>query len=717
MSTRDGGAGAAEHALFNAVLQEDVEQVKRLLEAGASVNAQEAEGGWAPLHAAVQNCHEELVHLLLAHGADPLQCKRNGATPFILAGIMGHVGLLDLFLSRGAQVDECDHNGFTALAEAATYGHVDAVRFLHARGADVNLRQRSREEQARMRKGGSTALMRAAERGHEATVRALLLELHADASARDNCGRNALVYALRHRDEARVLRIARLLLAQGADVRVRCERGKTPLLLALEQRHERVAQMLLAQPDIELDATDRELNTALLVAVRLELNDVVDQLCARGANTDCGDLVMMARRKYNRALVQILRRHRVREDFQLPAADWKPQSARWGRALTHLHGTYRPLIRGLKVFIDREYKIADTSEGGVYLGFYQGREVAVKRFYQGSEPGQREVACLQRHREPGHLVTFYESQEDSGCVFVCLALYEHSLEEYLQKAPGQGPGQGEDEFARSVCASVFKGVLQLHRSGYAHQDLHPSNVLLDSKRAAWLADFDKSTEKAGDEEIRADLKALGLLVLYLARKGDVSWEKLKAKSQEEQEALCPDADSLDLLQCLLQPQGEATELLPQLLGHPFFWSWEKRYRALRDVGNESDIKVQKRQSLLFELLESDTSRHSRSFAEWNKKIDEPVMKKMEEFYKRNSKRKKKCPHYENTVVGLLKFIRNIGAHVDDKVNEDMKSIIGEPSHYFQKKFPDLFIYVYRKLRDEPYNQHFEKNSPAQPASG
>lgn len=38
----------------------------------------------------------------------------------------------------------------------------------------------------------------------------------------------------------------------------------------------------------------------------------------------------------------------------------------------------------------------------------------------------------------------------------------------------------------------------------------------------------------------------------------------------------------------------------------------------------------------------------------------------------------------------------------------MRLIIGEPSRYLQMKFPDLVIYVYKKLQNTEYRKHFPK---------
>uniref|UniRef100_A0A674JH19 Uncharacterized protein n=1 Tax=Terrapene triunguis TaxID=2587831 RepID=A0A674JH19_9SAUR len=89
----------------------------RLLEEVADVNSK-VEGGWTPLHSAVQADQEEIVNLLLEQGADPRARKDNGATPFIIAGIVGNVSLLELLLSKGSEINEKDNNGFTAFMEA-----------------------------------------------------------------------------------------------------------------------------------------------------------------------------------------------------------------------------------------------------------------------------------------------------------------------------------------------------------------------------------------------------------------------------------------------------------------------------------------------------------------------------------------------------------------------------------------------------------------------
>ncbi|XP_037681141.1 2-5A-dependent ribonuclease [Choloepus didactylus] len=687
--------------LIEAVQKRNIQLVQNLLERGADVNFQEVDGGWTPLHNAVQLGSEDMVELLLQHGADPCRRKKNGATPFLVAGIVGNVKLLDLFLSKGSEVNECDLNGFTAFMEAAVYGKVDALKFLHENGAEVNLGRKTKEDQKKLRKGGATALMDAAEHGHVDALKVLLDEMGAAVNARDNMGRNALIYALMSSREENVEAIARLLLDHGADVNVRGERGKTPLILAVEKKHLGLVQMLLEQEHIDVNDTDSEGNTALLVAVQGRQEKIARLLCNKGAHVDCGNLVIIARRNYDISLVEFLLRNGAREDFHPPAEDWNPQNSRWGEALKHLHRIYRPMIGKLKIFIDEEYKIADTSEGGIYLGFYEGQEAAVKRFCEGSILAQKEVSCLQNSRENCNLVTFYGTESQGDCLYVCLALCERTLEEHLAMNCRGAAENAEDEFSRSALLSIFKAVAELHLVGYAHQDLHPQNILIDSKNAVRLADFDKSVKYAGHlQEIERDLEALGRLVLYVVKKGDIPFETLKVQSNEEVIRLYPDEEIQDLIRHLFSPGKNLQTPLCEMLGHPFFWSWESRYRTLQGLGNESDIKVRKATSEILKKLNQGPHEPSRSFDQWTSKIDQRVMRKMNKFYEKSRN------FYQDSVGDLLKFIRNLGAHINEKTNKDMKLKIGDPAQYFQKTFPDLMIYVYTKLQDTEYTKHF-----------
>lgn len=719
-STSSGGQRTTE--LIEAVKRQDIDGIQKLLERGADVNACEDIGGWTPLHNAVQCGRVDIVELLLRHGADPHPRKKNGATPFIIAGIQGDVKLLEIFLSKGADVNDCDVYGFTAFMEAAEYGNVEALRFLFEKGANVNKGRITGEDHRRLKQGGATALMSAAEHGHVEVVRVLLNDMGAEVNACDNMGRNALIRALLSPCNDNVEEITHLLLHHGADVNVKGEGGKTPLISAVEKKQINLVQMLLNQEHINVDDRDHEGKTALQIAVELKQRKIVELLLRdKGANINCGDLVGIARRNYDHLLVNLLLHYGAKEHPDPPVSDWAPQSSRWGEALKKLHSMSRPMIDKLKIFIDEKFKIAPTSEGNIYLGFHDGQEVAVKVFREDSTYAPNEISCLQRCRDHSNLVTFYGSVSNKGCLYVCVSLCEKTLEELLDVRREEAVKDEEDKFALKVLLSIFEAVQVLHLLlDYTHQDLNPQNILIDSKNAVRLADFDKSREWTGNpQEVKSDLEALGRLVLYVVKKGKIPFKTLKAQNNEEVVQQSPDEETKDLILCLFSPGENVKDCVKDLAGHPFFWTWENRYRTLRNVGNESDIKKRKHESELLKLLESGPSKPSRSFDQWTSKIDQYVMEEMNDFYRKNKnfygKKKnfymKNKNFYRNTVGDLLKFIRNIGEHINDKNNKKIKEIIGEPSRYFQKTFPDLVIHVYKKLQHTQYRKHFPQPQP------
>lgn len=73
----------------------------------------------------------------------------------------------------------------------------------------------------------------------------------------------------------------------------------------------------------------------------------------------------------------------------------------------------------------------------------------------------------------------------------------------------------------------------------------------------------------------ASVQALGQLVLYVVMKGEIPFKTLTAENNEKMAEMSPDEETKDLICCLFSPGENVMNCLKDLLGHPFFWTWEK----------------------------------------------------------------------------------------------------------------------------------------------
>jgi ankyrin repeat protein len=81
--------------LHVAAVQNDLDAIRLLVEAGGDINAKDEEG-YSPLHEAVEQGNNDAVILLLNLGADVDVRNDNGLTPDQLAALVGN----DVFRSR-----------------------------------------------------------------------------------------------------------------------------------------------------------------------------------------------------------------------------------------------------------------------------------------------------------------------------------------------------------------------------------------------------------------------------------------------------------------------------------------------------------------------------------------------------------------------------------------------------------------------------------------
>ena len=198
--------------------------MQMLLKAGADINLRNRRGETA-LKIAAFDCIGA-VPFLLAQGADPSLADKTGDTA--LHGIVKYKAatmapLLEGLLQAGADINQVNRHGQTPLIKTAYAPFVrDAVApLLLARGADPNLQDY---------RGDTLLHILAAEKGRTdpGEMVRLLLDRGAGLDIRNRRHLTPLMAAVARKN----VTIAKILIAAGADVNVRSQRG-TPLIASL----------------------------------------------------------------------------------------------------------------------------------------------------------------------------------------------------------------------------------------------------------------------------------------------------------------------------------------------------------------------------------------------------------------------------------------------------------------------------------------------------
>ncbi|KAI3326879.1 hypothetical protein HD806DRAFT_374406 [Xylariaceae sp. AK1471] len=182
-----------------------------------------------------------IVRLLIQHGAD-VNPKRDTEVPALVkAAEAGNVAVISELLDHKADPNACNRLGQTALFSAAIKGHDRVVEALLNGGADVN---------AKDKEGRSALLFLASEKKTKAkwTTDTLgLLHQHgADIEVRDQIERTPLLWAATNSN----IELAGFLLENYANVAATNNRGRTALHLSVEsndkEHREDMVRLLLA---------------------------------------------------------------------------------------------------------------------------------------------------------------------------------------------------------------------------------------------------------------------------------------------------------------------------------------------------------------------------------------------------------------------------------------------------------------------------------------
>jgi ankyrin repeat protein len=221
----------------------DLEEFKRLLDAGGDVNSRCSEG-WRPLHLAAQTLSvrksTEAITILLERHAEVNARDDKGETPLLAAlrqtggsGNEAAIAAAKLLIDAGADVKLAGKSGDTALLSAlqAPYPDQGLVQEIISHGAELTATNAI----------GQSILMQAANAGLLEVVTQVLTKSTSGINAREKkFGLSALMQAAvqGHAD------VVSELLLYGADPKLKSLAGQTARLLAQTRGHEEAAKVL-----------------------------------------------------------------------------------------------------------------------------------------------------------------------------------------------------------------------------------------------------------------------------------------------------------------------------------------------------------------------------------------------------------------------------------------------------------------------------------------
>ncbi|XP_051868517.1 2-5A-dependent ribonuclease-like [Pristis pectinata] len=741
--------------LHSAIQSNHEKVVHLLLEHGADPHLRRKNGATPFITAAIVG-EVSLLEMLLSHGADVNEADANGFTAFMEAAEHDNEDALRFLFNHKADVNKrrqvpdakakVGRGGKTALMSAVEESHENIVNILlDEMHADVNVLDNL----------GRTALIFALKENRQ-TIVETLLKHGANVNSIDNNKETPLSTALKNTKLDSD--VVEMLIKHKPDVNVPDQAGKTPLILAIENKFTKVAKLLLEDYSVDINARDNSGRMALLAAVDIKNVELTKMLCERGADVYCSDNdgntpIMVAKRRYATEIKKILDQSGLKNSKKNveAASNWKKYSKRWHTTLEKLQKVECAHIGNLKLSRIEDFKITRENIPEVFLGFYNREtEVAVKCHRKFSEKASKEKQCLTepKIKASSLFVKLVACESDDYCEYVCLDLCEYNLEEYMEQQPEELHSGAPD-----IMKQLIEALQILHRAKFAHRDLHPSNVLRDVENRVHLADFDKSVNFGNNSTVnisspgtweaseilqklkqeptstfdaselfKADLQALGRLLHYIVTGGKDPYESeedLRENKPSLDKKLCKpeNAEVRDFIEGLLAPAKTRITLL-EAEQHPFLWKEAEKSKFVQDLANEEVVTKRKQESQLVQILNEVGKVKGRSFHKWTNEIDPEVLDNMN---MGQSKKPSKNKIYNDTTNDLLKFIRNLTQHFNEK-NERIKSIVGKPEKYWLRLFPDFIISIYNAVKGTKWKHHFPNDQrqhqmPMAPPSG
>ena len=232
------------------------------------------ENGWTPLMNLARYATAEDCKKLIDAGADINARNKDGSTALMLATCNGEDGetVCDLLLKAGAGINEKNNDGWTPLMWAARYSTPEVCRKLIDAGADVN---------ARKKDGSATLMLATCNSENASAICDLLMQNKAEISAQNNSGDTALIWALFNSTGE----VCKKLIKAGATLDTTTPRGKQVFMQSALNAQTDVCEILI-NAGANVNEKGEEGRTALIEAAVAGNSDTVKLLLDAGADVN-----------------------------------------------------------------------------------------------------------------------------------------------------------------------------------------------------------------------------------------------------------------------------------------------------------------------------------------------------------------------------------------------------------------------------------------------
>jgi serine/threonine protein kinase len=382
-----------------------------------------------------------------------------------------------------------------------------------------------------------------------------------------------------------------------------------------------------------------------------------------------------------------------------------------------------------------------------------GREVCVKRlakFHMQRAEDIREIRNLASLVNCEHIVRYFYFYENDDFSFIILELMDGNLEEFLSAS------RIDAIQATLLCKDVLIGLDFLHKQNILHRDLKPHNILYKEHpiRCLKIADFGLS-RKDGSEgstvygshagtrcwiapEVltlktnsvdkdcfgpASDVFSCGMIIHYIFsplkhpfsptdKMGlchEIETNIVQDRMEGWDDSLSPEATHL--VKGMLKSNKDQRLSAQKALKHPLFWSNEKKMHFLQAVGNQEVFQCPRsRRPPTLTKVETDLEGSFGAIVKYGS-WDSSRYKYMPDIHTEMTKGtgggrgrgrgRRRRPYVTNSVVELVRFVRNVYQHYNDNSFPTAVSIeqLLFTDFVFLEYFPDLVMEVYHVIKD------------------